>query len=109
MNTTKLLIGATTAAGLALLAACGGGSAANDAAGTLMETKQSTVEVKNGTTAEAPTAEDHAAAAEATNAATEGDAGAVAAEGDAASAAKAKGKNGKPSNGATSSRGPVLL
>jgi hypothetical protein len=89
MKPTKLAAAATTVICLALLAACGG-SAANDAAGTLMEAKQSTAEVKNATTDEAPTAEDQAAAAEAAN---------VAAEGDAASAAKANGKGGKLANG----------
>ena len=95
MNTTKLLIAATTAAGLALLAACGG-TASKDAAGTLMEANHSTAEAKHATTEEAHTAEDHAAAV---------DAGSVAAESDAASAAKATGKNGKLSNART----PVLL
>ncbi len=89
MKTTKLTAAAATVVCLALLGACGG-SASNHAAGTLMEAKQSTVEVKNAMTEEAPTAEDQAAAAEAAN---------VAAEGDAASAAKASGKGGKLANG----------
>ena len=100
MQTTKLIAAATTVACLALLAACGGGSAANDAAGTLMEAKQSTVEVKNATTDEAPTAEDQAAAAEAAN---------VAAEGDAASAAKANGKGGKLANGRLANGGGTCI
>ena len=90
MKTKNFIVSAASLACLALLTACGGGSAANDAAGTLMEAKQSTVEVKNAPTEEVPTAEDHAAAAEAAN---------VAAEGDAASAAKASGKGGKLANG----------
>ena len=65
-----------------------------------MEAKQSTVEVKNATTDEAPTAEDQAAAAEAAN---------VAAEGDAASAAKANGKGGKLANGRLPSRGTCIF
>jgi hypothetical protein len=89
IKATKLIAAAATVVCLALLAACDG-SASNHAAGTLMEAKQSTVEVKNATTDEAPTAEDQAAAAEAAN---------VAAEGDAASAAKANGKGGKLANG----------
>ncbi len=92
MKTKKLLIPAVGAVCLALLAACGGGTAANDAAGTLMEPKQSTAAPKQATAEEAPTADDQAAAAEAANAA---------AEGDAASAAKANGKGGKLANGYT--------
>ena len=90
MKTTKLTVSAVAMACLALLAACGGGTATNDAAGTLMEPKQSTAAPKEATAEEAPTADDQAAAAEAANAA---------AEGDAASAAKANGKGGKLSNG----------
>ena len=101
MKTTKLMFALSAAASLVLLAACGGGTAANDAAGTLMEAKQSTVEVKNTTTDEAPTAEDQAAAAEAAN---------VAAEGDAASASKANGKGGKLANGrGADGGGPCLF
>ena len=99
MNSTKLKMAAAAVGCLALLAACGG-TASKDAAGTLMEANHSTAEAKHATTEEAHTAEDHAAAA---------DAGNVAAESDAASAAKANGKNGKQTNGATSSRGPILL
>jgi len=90
MKTTKLTVSAVAMACLALLAACGGGTATNDAAGTLMEPKQSTAAPKEATAEEAPTADDQAAAAEAANAA---------AEGDAASAAKANGKGGKLANG----------
>ncbi len=86
----KLLIPAVGAVCLALLAACGGGTATNDAAGTLMEPKQSTAAPKEATVEEVPAANGDAAAAEAANAA---------AEGDAASAAKASGKNGKVANG----------
>ena len=90
MKTKNFIVSAASLACLALLTACGGGSAANDAAGTLMEAKQSTAEAKHATTEEAHTTEDQAAAAEAAN---------VATEGDAASAAKANGKNGKLANG----------
>ena len=86
----KLLIPAVGAVCLALLAACGGGTATNDAAGTLTEAKQSTAEPKQATAEQAPAANDEAAAAEAAN---------TAVEGDAASAAKANGKNGKVANG----------
>ena len=93
MNTTQLKM-AAAAACLAMLAACGG-SATNDAAGTLMEAKQSTVEAKLAVTEPAPRATDEtatgqAAAEEAAKAATDD---------DAAAAAKADGKNGDRSNG----------
>jgi len=83
MNTSKLLIAATACGFFALLAACGG-SASNDAAGTLMEAKRAT------TGTPAPAAAPVAAAdADAAKAAEE--AAKAGAEGDAASAATAAG------------------
>jgi len=79
MKTSKLLIAATACGFFALLAACGG-SASNDAAGTLMEAKRATTET--AAPAAAPAA-DAAAAAAAEAAAKAG------AEGDAASASAA--------------------
>ncbi len=45
MNTTKPMIAAAAVACLALLAACGGGSASKDAAGTMMGAKQPTTPI----------------------------------------------------------------
>jgi len=45
LNINKLTLGAVAEACLALLAACGGGAASKDAAGTLMDTKQPTAPV----------------------------------------------------------------
>lgn len=45
MNTKQRMIAAAAIAGMTLLSACGGGSASKDAAGTLMNTKPSTIPV----------------------------------------------------------------
>jgi hypothetical protein len=45
MNTKQRMIAAAAIAGMTLLSACGGGSVSKDAAGTLMNTKPSTIPV----------------------------------------------------------------
>ena len=45
MKTTNLILSAAVLACLALLSACGGGSASTDAAGTIMDTKRPTTPV----------------------------------------------------------------
>ncbi len=45
MKTTNLILSAAVLACLALLSACGGGSASTDAAGTMMDTKRPTTPV----------------------------------------------------------------
>ncbi len=45
MNTKIRMIAAAAIAGMALLSACGGGSVAKDAAGTMMDSKPSTIPV----------------------------------------------------------------
>ncbi len=45
MKTKQRMIAAAAIAGMALLSACGGGSVSKDAAGTMMESKPSTIPV----------------------------------------------------------------
>lgn len=95
MATTKRLVTAVACSVFALLAACGSGSAENDAAGTLTEAKQSTAEAKPAVTEPAPVATDEAAAQQAAA----DEAAKAATEDDAAGAAKASGKDGDRANG----------
>lgn len=89
MKTAELKFAVATLASVVLLAACGIGSAPKDAAGTLMEAKQSTAEAQPAVATDAAAA-DQAAAADAAKAPTEV---------DPAGAAKASSKDGDRTNG----------
>jgi len=94
MNLPKFLLAATACGLFSVLAACGGGSAANDAAGTRTGAKQAKAEAQPAVAEAAPVATDEAAAEQAAAA----DAAKAPTEVDPAGAAKASGKDGDRTN-----------